>query len=699
MSLSQKKVIREISEAVDSFTRNELFQNLRNDKTKKNLKKNKKVSIASKEADTVDKTLSALKAAGLISKKKNRYRKEYNFEQKARLKISRNGKAVAESADFSISVKRENTGNARNDDDVLVKITGIRGSSLTGEVVSVFSRKRENFMARVTGKTGEIINYRILDAGEKIDAVSKRFSGEPETGSFAKVTLSPSKSGLPMCSVQTTYDPDDESIDVQRVILKHNLPAPYKGHWDRNELMKTADEEGKAPRKDYRKLFTVTIDDETAKDFDDALSITKDSNGYTLYVHIADVSSYVKKGSELDIEGASRGNSYYIGDTVIPMLPEVISNDLCSLKADTDRLSMSVEMRVNSQGEIISSSFHKGIINVDKRLTYISAASLIKGLPVTKTARALKEMMKVASRIHENRVRSGRIDLNLGDAKIVYDENRRAKSIVYGERLPSHLLVEESMLSANEEVSRFIRETGVPSLYRVHEPMSPESLTALAKFFRTMGVKLSDKNTKPEAIQRAVASVSGMDSERVINMAVLKSMMQAFYGTSPDGHFGLAFADYTHFTSPIRRYPDLIIHRVLKSIIDKKKPPYPQQELLKIGEHSSETERQAQRAERDLFRIKSCRLMSGREGEIFEAVISGVSKYGIYVTLTVMPVEGMVPMRMLTDDYYLLKEDDFTVIGKKFGRRFRLGDHLQVRLSNADIDMMRIDFEPVSGRK
>jgi ribonuclease R len=284
------------------------------------------------------------------------------------------------------------------------------------------------------------------------------------------------------------------------------------------------------------------------------------------------------------------------------------------------------------------------------------------------------------------------VDLDLPDHELIY-ENQDMKDIVFAKRLRSHLIIEEFMLSANEVVSRALTENDIPALYRVHENISDEKMQSLSNFLRTLGITLKAKTNIGVALQRVIDQVKGKEYEQVVNFIILKSFMQAYYGAEPLGHFGLGFLDYTHFTSPIRRYPDLIVHRCLKSLLDKNKPPYDTSVLEEIGEKSSEMERVAQNAERDLFKLISCRFMEDKVGEVFDAVISGIGRAGFFVALLDKPVEGMVPLRFLTDDYYLIKEDEYTVIGRKLGRRFRMGDRVRVRLKEVFYESMRIDFE------
>jgi ribonuclease R len=444
-------------------------------------------------------------------------------------------------------------------------------------------------------------------------------------------------------------------------------------------------------RKDYRGLFTITIDGEYSKDFDDAISLDVLPDSYRLYVHIADVSAYVKKGGELDIEAGKRGTSFYLGNQVIPMLPEILSNNLCSLRQGEDKLTLSAEIVFDKNGKEINRGFHRGIINVNKRLTYKSTEDIINK-DDNDLHPLLNQMYELALILKKSRLKKGRIDLNLQDYELVFD-GQKIKDIIFAKRLKSQMVIEEFMLSANEVVSRTLTENDMPALYRIHENISEEKLLSLKNFLKTIGFNLAVKNNLGLALQKIIDSVIGKKFEQVVNFIMLKSFMQAYYGPEPLGHFGLGFADYTHFTSPIRRYPDLIVHRCLKSLIDKTPPIYDFASLEIIGDKSSEMERVGQNAERDLFKLISCRFMENKIGEVFDAIISGISKGGFFVTLIDMPIEGMVPLRLLTDDYYLVNEDDFTVIGKRLGRRFRLGDTLKVMLKEVSVELIRIDFD------
>jgi ribonuclease R len=351
-----------------------------------------------------------------------------------------------------------------------------------------------------------------------------------------------------------------------------------------------------------------------------------------------------------------------------------------------------VEMHIDNAGKIRHQAFNRGLIRVNRRLTYDLADEILNTGKKNRLHDTLREMYGLAALLHANRIEQGSLELSITDESLIYESNV-VTDIRYMERLKSQQIIEEFMLCANVAVSRSLREKGVPILYRNHEAISADSLLALKNFLRLIHIPFKVTGSAVANIQKVINEISGTNLEHVVNLMILKSFMQAYYGASPEGHFGLGFKDYTHFTSPIRRYPDLLVHRCLKSLMDGSKPPYALDELIFIGDKSSEMERVAQSAERDFVKIKSCRLMKERVGEIFQAMVSGVSKYGFFVTLLDMPIDGMVPLRALTDDFYLVKEDEYTIIGKRYGRRFRIGDRITVRLTNVELERMIMDFD------
>jgi ribonuclease R len=696
MPLSTKKVIEIIrgfnGEPFDSRD----ISSIISIKKKKGHEEKKSPKKVSKDISIVNDTMSFLCRIGYLIHQKKFFTVSDKFDKTGEIQISTRGGEIR-IGDQTFLIRPEDLGTAHNGDTVRIELVEIRKTTLFGKVSKVISKARDVYFAVIETKTKGMIIFRLLDLPGDHYAVMDRFEGEPAAGDYATIRLTTRKlAGRILCEMIEHFESGSDSFDVDRVIMRHNLPGPHREYSEFTDIRNSVHPSELANRKDFTDLLTVTIDGEHAKDFDDAVSFNKDDHGYTLYVHIADVSAYVEKDSPLDREAAGRGTSYYLGNRVIPMLPEILSNSLCSLRPDEERLTLTAIMNYDLEGNLVRYDFTRGLIRSSRRLTYQSAHSIIENPDDSALSKMICGLYDFTQLLKKKRLSRGRIDLQVNDFELVF-ENDQFEDIIRSPRYKSHSLIEESMLSANEAVSRALREKKVPTLYRVHEPMSSDQLTSLKTFLKTLGVKFSEGKNLGKSIQSVVDAVAGKEYSHVINFIILRSMMQAFYGERPLGHFGLGFRDYTHFTSPIRRYPDLIVHRTLKSLIDGKEPIYSNEELTSIGLESSRLERIAQKAERDLVKIKSCRIMEGRNGERFAAVVSGVSKYGIYVTLVDTPIEGMVPLRLLTDDFYVIIEDQYSAIGRRNGKRYRLGDHVDVRLLRADIATLQIDFEFVQG--
>jgi len=697
MPISSKNIIKHLSNIKGPFTKRNLINDLIESKLdrqkNKSGNKKKKSYKPAKDLSRLDSVIEALTHAELLYKEKKKYSVANKLSVRGKILINTSGNGIVATEDQDeFFVRKEYVNHAHNNDMVTIRINDFRKGLFYGEVVQINSRNRDRYVAKISKKTKGLVYLSPVDMPGDIEFVCEREKIDESGDNFYIVSIEDKFiANKQSCIVEKIFNRDDETADFERISIKHSLPEDHPEYPELKDIESTLHPDELKNRKDYRKFFTVTIDGEDAKDFDDAISIKKSGKNTKLIVHIADVSAYVRKDSPLDMEALKRGTSYYIGNTVIPMLPETLSNDLCSLKKGTDRLTMSVEMTFSPEGEVSDCIFTRGLINVNKRLTYNSSSEIMeKGSPA-KIAEKLNLMNELAFILKKKRLKEGRLDLNLPDEEIVY-ENNHVKEIKFARRLKTHMIVEECMLSANEAVSRYIKENSIPSLYRVHEKISREKLTALIKFMQVMNIKLKKSAKTGPDIQNILEKIAGHRFEQVVNLVILKSLMQAYYGTEPLGHFGLGFEDYTHFTSPIRRYPDLIVHRCLKSIIDRSIPQYSTAELDFIGEKTSEMERIAQKAERGMTRLKSCRILKNRVGEKFSGVISGVAKFGFFVALTEMPIEGMVPLRFLTNDYYLVKEDEYTVIGRKYGKRFRLGDKIRVKLIDVEIETMRIDF-------
>ena len=692
MPVSSKKIIQTIESLPKSFGRHDLINTLVVPKIKKKpTHKRKKPYRSTKDIAKIDNVLNALLGIGILRKtKKFFYKNKFILEGTFNSSSTGNGICTTPSGD-EIVIKHDDINGAHNNDYVSVVIWDYKRGYFLGYVKNIIKREKSFYSTVVIRKESNFIHLKIIDVPGETELWSQVPKISCNVNDIAIVQLkSGMKGNRQHCEIIESFSMDDEKNDFRRIRIKHSLPYEHEIY---EELKGTTDKiyrEEYVKRTDFRELFTITIDGADAKDFDDALSIKKD-DAFTLYVHIADVSYYVEKNSDLDIEALTRSTSYYLGEDVIPMLPEKLSNNLCSLKKGVDRLALSVQMKYDLNGKLLSHKYFRGIINVDKRLTYTGAEKLLQSNDTDETVNILKTLQELTDILKSKRMQQGRLDLNLSDEYLVF-KNHKIEEIKFAERLHSHMIVEECMLSANIIVSKTLREHKVPSLYRIHEDVDNEALKKLKRFLQYLHIDLPLKGNAGINLQKVIDSVSGQEFEQVANLVILKSLMQAYYGISPIGHFGLGFPDYTHFTSPIRRYPDLIVHRCLLTIMENQKFMYENKELESIGEQCSEKERIAQRAERDLIKLKSCRILADEINKEFDVIISGISKAGFFVSLLHMPIEGMVPLKNLTDDYYLIKEDDYTVIGKKYSKRFRLGDHLTVVLHSVDLHTMRIDF-------
>ena len=500
---------------------------------------------------------------------------------------------------------------------------------------------------------------------------------------------------------------NDPGVDILSIVKGYDLPVEFE-----EKLLNQAERVGKpvseadmAGRRDLRSLQMVTIDGEDAKDLDDAVSLTREGENYCLGVHIADVSNYVQENSALDREALNRGTSVYLVDRVIPMLPHTLSNGICSLNQGEDRLALSCLMKVNKKGEVVSYEIAETVICVDRRMSYTAVRKILEeGDPeliqeYEELVPMFQDMQELAAILRKKRRQRGSIDFDFPESKIILDQKGNPVSIEPYERNVATDLIEDFMLLANETVAQHFYWMEVPFLYRTHETPDTEKIEKLATFIHNFGyhikIKTSDHEVHPKEIQKLLASIEGTEEEALIARLALRSMKQAKYSVECTGHFGLACACYCHFTSPIRRYPDLQIHRIIKEqlrgrLMEKRIDHY-KEILPEVARQTSRLERRADEAERETDKLKKAQYMKHHIGETREGIISGITAWGIYVELP-NTVEGMIHVARLTGDYYYYKEETFEMVGRDTGRCFKLGQRLKVFVDSVDMVSKSVDF-------
>ena len=491
----------------------------------------------------------------------------------------------------------------------------------------------------------------------------------------------------------------DPGMEIEIALRKHDLPHEFSKEVEKLSAKFPAgvteiDLQG---RVDMRGLPLVTIDGETAKDFDDAVYCEQKGKGYKLWVAIADVSHYVRDGDALDRESRLRGNSVYFPRRVIPMLPEVLSNGLCSLNPKVDRLCMVCEMDISARGEIARYKFYPAVMHSRARLTYTRVAEML-GNPEGEAARAMHDLLPHLKDLHElyqglvkARSQRGAIDFETIETQMFFDDQGKIERIVPTQRNDAHRIIEECMLAANVCASDFLAVSEHPALYRIHEGPTPEKLAALREFLREFGLQLTG-GEEPQAkdYARLLEKVKPRPDVQLLQTVMLRSLRQAVYSPDNVGHFGLAYDAYTHFTSPIRRYPDLVIHRSIKAALEHKR--YDPGNWHELGVHCSETERRADDATRDVEAWLKCYYMQDRISERFTGTVSGVASFGVFVALDQVYVEGLVHISELGADYFHYDAAKHQLLGERNGRRFRLGDRISVKLVRVDLETAKIDF-------
>jgi len=608
------------------------------------------------------------------------------------------------SGEADLFIPRRKTMGAMSGDRVIARVESLKRRE--GAIIKILERARKRIIGKLCHEKG---SYFVAPKGKNLPfdvLVSAGNRNGAKSGNLVLVELTsyPTPTRPPEGRVlKVLPDADHPGVEIDMIIEEHSLPRSFA-----SPVLKEA--KGLSPtirlgsRVDCRGLTTVTIDGEDAKDFDDAISIKKIKGGFILYVHIADVSHYVRWESGIDLEARRRGTSVYFPGQVIPMLPETLSNDLCSLLPRTDRFAFTVEMHVSTDGKMMKKEFYPSVINSNERLTYTAVGRiLVDHDPVERERYGylmedLETMGELYDILKRSRVKRGSLDFDLPEPYILLDLQGSPEAIMKTERNVSHMIIEEFMIAANEAVSSTIEGLHVPSLYRVHEEPDIAKLDELRPILKTFG--LETKGAGASAFRSILKKIKGKTEGPMLNILLLRSLKQAKYSTKNSGHFGLASKSYTHFTSPIRRYPDLVVHRVLKDILSGKgitgeNRSYLQSVLPEIAAHSSATERTADEAEREIVRAMRAWFMKDKVGNVYEGFVTSINPRGLRVQLKEIFVEGFLRVSSMSDDYYWFDEERFRLIGRRRKKSFTMGDEITVRVESVDIEEREIAFSLV----
>ena len=622
------------------------------------------------------------------------------------------GFVVIEGEEQDIYIAEEDTNTAMDQDEVEVVITREPdGRSREGKIVRIVNRALTKVVGLYQVRKGKSYGFVIPD-NQRLSSdifVPVEYSKGAVDGHKVVVELTSygddrrSPEGKVVEIIGHINDP---GTDILSIVKGYDLPLefPEKVLNQAERVAKPVSEADRQGRQDLRDWQMVTIDGEDAKDLDDAVSIAREGDCYILGVHIADVTNYVQENSALDREAFKRGTSVYLVDRVIPMLPHTLSNGICSLNQGEDRLALSCIMKIDEKGRVVDHEIAETVIRVDQRMSYTSVKKILEDHDPKETKKyqelvpMFEEMSRLSKILREHRRIRGSIDFDFPETKMILDEQGRPVELKPYERNVATKMIEDFMLAANETVAEEYFWQELPFVYRTHEAPDEEKIRTLATFINNFGYSMhvGANEVRPKEIQKLLAKVEGSPQEAMISRLALRSMKQAKYTPENSGHFGLAAAYYTHFTSPIRRYPDLQIHRIIKDNIrgrmQEEKIVHYDKILPEVTKHASEMERRAEEAERETVKLKKVEYMQQHLGEIFEGVISSITKWGMYVELP-NTVEGLVHVANMRDDHYEYDENRYELIGAHTNKVYKLGQRIWIQVTGADRLLRTIDFE------
>lgn len=658
------------------------------------------------------KVLKSMEKEDLIYKTDNGLYKAFNDSQILRGTFDANragfGFVVVEGREDDIFVSSENTMYAMDGDEVSVRLFENRyGSREEGKIIKINSRKNKKIVGLYldSDKYGFVIPdnkkiiYDIFIRNEK-----KRNAANNDKV-IVEIIKWPEKNKNPEGRIVEIFGKkDDPHIDISSIIKSYDLREffPNKVIEEAESISDFISPEEIKKRKDYRDILTFTIDGVDAKDLDDAISLDITKDGYKLYVHIADVAHYVKEKSLMDKEAYLRGNSYYLLDRVLPMLPKKLSNNLCSLNPDEDRLSLTVEMNFDKSGNISGHEINEGIIRSDKRLNYEDVSDFLENkksaedLNFDKIKDILENMRDLRNLLYSRRKVRGAIDFNFQETEIILNDDGSVRDVRAYDRRIANSIIEEFMLVCNETVAEEYFFRGLPFVYRVHDKPKNDKIKSLNEFLKTFGYSLKGSEIHPKEIQKITDAIKGKSEEALLSNLLLRSMQKAEYSFEERGHFGLAARYYSHFTSPIRRYSDLIIHRIIKDVINGKftelKSRIYENSLEDITKHISKTELIQEKAERDIIDMKCAEYMSEHIGDEYNGIISSLNSFGIFIVLE-NTIEGLCRFSSMEDDFYYFDEVKYEVSGEHKKKRYKIGDKVRITVIDADKERRTVDFK------
>ena len=626
---------------------------------------------------------------------------------------TRSGSARAESRAErkDIYVAASNLTEAMHGDRVVARIERQSEKGPEGRIIRILERSQATTVGRFevdAGGLGYVVPFDRRVLTDVHVPTGQWGAAEPGEMVLVEVTRWPTATRGPVGRVSEVLGRIEEpGVDTQIIIRKFGIPDAHSEEAveEARRIGGTVKEKDIRGRTDFRTVTTVTIDGEHARDFDDAITIERKPNGhYWLGVHIADVSHYVKEGSALDEEGYERGTSVYFTERAVHMFPSELATGLCSLNPNVDRLVQSCLMEVDRKGNVVRYEMHDGVINSDARMTYTAVNAILTDHDPALTAQ-YRELVPMFGMMHDlfeilhaRRRRRGSIDFDLPEAEVILSDLGQITNIIASERNVAHRLIEEFMLLANETVAAHLVDHDMPALHRVHEPPDLKKVAEFEAFITTLGYSLggSGGTVRPKHFQKLIDRMKGTPEERPIAALMLRTMQKARYDAAPLGHFGLAAEHYTHFTSPIRRYPDLVVHRMLREsrrgAVAAPRREELDEDLPEVARHTSEMERRADEAERELLQWKKVRFMADKVGDEYEGYITGVAPFGLFVELIEHYVEGLVHVSSMGDDYYKYSEQEHVVRGENTKKVYRLGDKVLVQVVRVDMERRQVDL-------